>query len=86
MLAVLLFTVSVSDPELALKLVSPLYAAAMLSLPVARVVVVQVAAPPLKATVVHPEIVVPFEAKDTVPVGVPVAGAAGETDAVKVTD
>jgi hypothetical protein len=59
----------------------------MLSLPTARVEVVQVATSvPLSATLVQPVIAVPFAVNDTVAVGVPVAGATGATVAVKVTD
>jgi hypothetical protein len=58
----------------------------MLSVPAGRAEVVHVPEPPLSATLVQPEMALPFDVNDTVPVGVPVAGATATTVAVKVTD
>jgi len=75
------FTVCMSEAELPIKLVLPLYVAVMVCVPWARVVVVYFAAPPLSVTVFR--VVVP-SLKVTLPVGVPLN--CGVTLAVNVTD
>jgi hypothetical protein len=76
-------TVSVAVPLLVVKLVSPPYEAVIVSLPTDRVVVLNVATPPLSVPV--PSVVLP-SVKVTVPVGVPAPGELALTVAVTVSD